>query len=98
MEQQETPVPAVRLDAVVHGRVQGVGFRYFTALKARELSLSGSAVNRPDGTVEVTAVGSPSAVQQLLDWLKSRQAPGRVTMVEAEIAPATGTLNGFHTG
>lgn len=97
MEQQEASGPSVRLTAVVHGRVQGVGFRYFTACKARELALSGSAVNRSDGTVEVTAVGPPAAVQRLLDWLKSPQAPGSVTLVEAVMAPWAGTLGGFRT-
>ncbi|PYI64355.1 acylphosphatase [Arthrobacter livingstonensis] len=88
----------VRLTAVVHGTVQGVGFRYLTARKARELSLAGRAVNRADGTVEVVAEGPDSTVRQLLDWLESDEAPGRVSAVDAAFGPAAGGLGGFHSG
>lgn len=88
----------VRLTAVVHGMVQGVGFRWLTARKAAQLQLDGNAVNRADGTVEVVAEGPEPDVRQLLDWLESDSAPGMVSRVEAEITPATGGLHGFHTG
>jgi acylphosphatase len=88
----------VRLTAVVHGMVQGVGFRWLTARKAAQLQLAGSAVNRADGTVEVVAEGPDPDVRQLLNWLESDSAPGMVSRVEAEIAPAAGGLHGFHTG
>jgi len=42
---------------VISGRVQGVGFRYFAQRAARELGLSGWALNLDDGRVEVEAVG-----------------------------------------
>jgi len=42
---------------VVHGRVQGVGFRYFVERVARQLGLDGYVKNRADGTVEVYASG-----------------------------------------
>jgi Acylphosphatases len=54
---------------IVSGRVQGVWYRDTTRRKARELGLSGSAVNLPDGTVEVIACGEPQAVAALCDWL-----------------------------
>ncbi|GAB3753860.1 acylphosphatase [Microlunatus parietis] len=66
----------------VTGRVQGVGFRYGTADRARALGLTGSAVNRPDGSVDVEAYGDEPAVQRLLDWLRGPGAPGRVRQVE----------------
>ncbi len=47
------------------GRVQGVGFRWWTARQARELSLGGTVRNRPDGSVEVHAHGDPSALTEL---------------------------------
>jgi acylphosphatase len=49
----------------VHGRVQGVGFRYFVQKHAAELGLTGFVRNLDDGSVEVYAVGS----DQLLDAL-----------------------------
>ena len=89
---------SVRLTALVHGMVQGVGFRYLTARKAQELMLAGGAVNRADGTVEVVAEGPDDTVRLLLDWLQSPRAPGRVSAVDATFGPATGGLHGFHTG
>lgn len=89
---------SVRLTVIVHGMVQGVGFRYLTARKAQELLLAGHAVNRSDGTVEVVAEGPGDAVRLLLDWLKSSDAPGRVSAVDAAFGPATGGLRGFRTG
>ena len=44
-------VDDVRLTAWVHGRVQGVGFRWWTRSRALELGLTGYAANRPDGRV-----------------------------------------------
>jgi acylphosphatase len=42
----------------VQGRVQGVGFRWFTRVAARRLQLAGWVTNRPDGSVEVAAEGA----------------------------------------
>ena len=41
----------------VRGRVQGVGFRWWTRGRASDLGLRGTVGNRPDGTVEVHAAG-----------------------------------------
>ncbi len=70
--------------AVVHGRVQGVGFRYATTRRAAALGLACEAQNLPDGTVLVTACGTASAVDALVDWLRSDRPPGQVTGVDAE--------------
>lgn len=75
---------AVRLVATVTGKVQGVGFRYWTRQQAEQLGLVGSATNRPDGSVLVVAAGPASAVEQLLKWLRSGDTPGRVQCVDAE--------------
>lgn len=66
--------------AWVHGRVQGVGFRYATQHQARQLGLSGYAKNLDDGSVEVLACGEESQVQQLIDWLQ--QGGPRAARVE----------------
>jgi acylphosphatase len=55
--------PAVRI--LVSGRVQGVGFRYWTVQEARRLGLDGWVRNRSDGTVEILAVGAAKALSQL---------------------------------
>ncbi len=85
----------VRVTAMVTGRVQGVGFRYSTMHQARSLGLTGEAANQLDGSVQVIAEGDREAVDSLLEWLKSRDAPGRVKHVDATFAQATGEFSGF---
>ena len=86
---------AVRLTAWVSGRVQGVGFRWWTRCRARELGLVGSARNLDDGRVRVVAEGTQSHCQQLLDTLRSTSSPGRVDQVVEHWSPARGGLVGF---
>ena len=85
----------VRVTAWVHGRVQGVGFRWWTRARARELGLTGYARNLNDGRVEVVAEGSRSACDTLLDLLRSGATPGEVDTVVEHWTPARGTLEGF---
>jgi acylphosphatase len=56
----------VRRHVVVHGRVQGVGFRYALARAADTRGVAGWARNRADGTVEAVFEGEPEAVESLL--------------------------------
>ena len=57
--------------AWVHGRVQGVGFRYNTQHEAQRLGLTGYAMNMDDGSVEIVACGESDQVEQLMRWLKA---------------------------
>ncbi|WP_459643128.1 acylphosphatase [Kineococcus sp. NUM-3379] len=65
------------MTAWVRGRVQGVGFRWWTRAQGLELGLSGSASNRPDGRVEVVAEGPRAACAELLARLRAADRPGR---------------------
>jgi acylphosphatase len=85
----------VRLTAFVSGRVQGVGFRWWTRCRALELGLVGQAANLPDGRVRVEAEGGRQACEQLVELLDGGQAPGSVDGVEARYGPAEGGLKGF---
>ena len=76
-----TPAAPVRLTAAVKGRVQGVGFRWWTRARALELGLTGSATNLADGRVEVVAEGPRDAAEALLDLLRGGTSPGRVEFV-----------------
>lgn len=68
-----------RLTAWVRGRVQGVGFRWFTRANALEIGgLTGFALNLDDGRVQVVAEGARERCHRLLDWLRSGDTPGRV--------------------
>lgn len=85
----------VRLTAWVHGRVQGVGFRWWVRSRALELGLVGHAANLEDGRVEVVAEGAREAVEALLGALNGPDTPGRVRTVVERWAEPRGGLTGF---
>jgi acylphosphatase len=85
----------VRLTAWVHGRVQGVGFRWWVRSRALELGLTGYAANRPDGRVQVVAQGSRDACEQLLQLLQGGKTPGRVDTVVVDWSPPGDAISGF---
>jgi acylphosphatase len=78
----------------ITGRVQGVGFRQFTAATARELQLAGWVRNLPDGSVEAEAQGSEAALAQFEKFLHRGPPFARVDQVETapveELAGAQG--------
>ncbi|MDE0235387.1 MAG: acylphosphatase [bacterium] len=78
------PSDQASLRAVVRGRVQGVGFRWWVHELARSLELVGRVSNRRDGTVLVMAEGSRAGLEELVDglWVGPRYAA--VTGVEVE--------------
>jgi len=85
-----------RLDAVVHGRVQGVGFRYFVVREARRLELDGWTANEADGTVRVVADGPREALSVLLEALKEGPPASIVERVVEEWPPVAS--GGWLTG
>ncbi len=85
----------IRLTAWVHGRVQGVGFRWWTRARALELGLVGRAANRPDGRVEVVAEGPRERCEELLSLLRGPDTPGEVTAVVERFDPARGGYRDF---
>ncbi len=84
-----------QLHAIVHGRVQGVSFRYYTMQEASRLRLTGWVRNRPDRTVEVRAEGPVSSLRDLLEYLHRGSPSARVTRVDTEWLPATHRFTGF---
>ena len=85
----------VRLTAWVRGRVQGVGFRWWTRARALELGLAGHAANLDDGRVEVVAEGPKEDCERLLAALRGGGTPGAVTGVTERWSDARGTARGF---
>ena len=80
---------------VVHGRVQGVGFRYFVQRAAGRLGLAGSVANNPDGTVEIVVEGDAEGIEQLIKQVWKGPPMSRVELLDvAEIAP-TGRYRSF---
>ncbi len=88
---------SVRLHVVVSGMVQGVGFRDWVRRTARPLELAGSAVNLPDGRVEVIAEGAREACEQLLARLGG-WTPGEVSDLEVSWPEPQSEPAGFRTG
>ena len=84
------------LRALVRGRVQGVGFRYFVLDRAARLGLVGFVRNLSNGsTVEVVAEGPMPALESLLDALRRGPALACVEHVDVSWAAATGEHESF---
>jgi len=77
-------VEKVARRAVVSGRVQGVGFRFFAERAARTSGVAGWVRNRPDGTVETIAEGDRDAVARYFEMLRSGPPGSRVTSLVDE--------------
>jgi acylphosphatase len=84
-----------RLHGVIHGDVQGVGFRYFLIRAAQPLGLRGWVRNRDDGAVEFVAEGSRQDLDQFLRAARQGPRMARVTRVDAQWQPASGGLDSF---
>jgi acylphosphatase len=95
MSDQEHVAASVRLGAVVHGRVQGVNFRYYASRRARELQLTGYVRNRWDGSVEVVAEGPRPGLEALLSFLRVGPRAALVTEVDVQWLGPTGTFDRF---
>jgi acylphosphatase len=83
------------MTALVSGRVQGVGFRYWVRQEAESLGLTGSATNLADGRVEVIADGPRAACEALLADLQSGGTPGSVEDVLVSWSDAVERSAGF---
>jgi acylphosphatase len=78
---------------VVHGRVQGVGFRESLRVEAQRLGVTGWVRNRSDGTVEAMLHGDPDDVARLSAWAQRGPPAARVTNVET--VEASGAFERF---
>ena len=78
----------------VYGKVQGVGFRYYTNKKAAELNISGFVQNKPDGSVYIEAEGNHTDLLAFIDWCNIGPQWSRVTKVDSQTVP-TINLSGF---
>jgi|GEM_PF-728347 acylphosphatase len=72
----------IKIHLFVSGRVQRVGFRFFTQQKAHGLGLVGWVRNRLDGRVEIEATGEKEKIDQFFDWLYQGSPLAKVDDVE----------------
>ncbi|MCX7038829.1 MAG: acylphosphatase [Spirochaetes bacterium] len=81
--------------AVVHGRVQGVGFRYSAIREANRLGIRGTVRNTAGGDVEVFAEADDAALALFAAWLREGPPGARVWSVDLDWVAPTGRHEGF---
>jgi acylphosphatase len=88
-----------RVTIFVRGRVQGVGFRWWTRVRALELGLIGFARNMADGRVEICAQGPAEAIERLCELIEEEPStmrrPGHVQACVVQQGDAKPGLSGF---
>lgn len=67
---------------IVTGKVQGVGFRYFTFKEAIRSDLSGHAKNLSNGDVEILLYGDRGKIDKMLKWIEKGSKTSRVDDVD----------------
>jgi len=80
---------------LVHGRVHGVGFRWFVEREAHVLQIAGWVRNNPNGTVEVLAMGTREQLAGLRSRLQEGPRAARVDRVEDFDAEPVAGLTSF---
>jgi acylphosphatase len=90
-----TNINLARLHAIIEGRVQGVGFRYFVVEVAELLGVYGWVRNRWDNTVEVLAEGDRAVLEKLLDALGRGPRGAYVSGVKVDWEKSTGEFHSF---
>lgn len=79
----------------IHGKVQGVGYRFFATRVARRLGLKGSIHNLRDGSVEALVEGEATAIDDWLRELKEGPRYAEVSRIDQETKPYTGQYGDF---
>jgi acylphosphatase len=77
---------------IVHGRVQGVGFRYALARAAEARGVAGWVRNRADGSVEAVFEGAPEALDSVIRFCGDGPRGAEVTSVETIAEEPQGLL------
>ncbi len=72
----------------VRGRVQGVGFRYYTEKKANELNIKGFVENKGDGSVYIEAEGDVAELEHFVTWVRQGPPWARVQEITVTEMPA----------
>ncbi len=69
---------------IIHGRVHGVGFRYFTGRIAEAFDIGGWVRNTPEGSVEIVASGSDENLRSFREQVEIGPSSARVDRIEVE--------------
>ncbi len=88
----------VQVHIFVHGRVQGVNFRYNVRKRAAALALKGYVRNLVDGRVEILAQGGRERLDILIDYVRNSPGLSYVTRLDIDREELSGDLGDFHIG
>jgi acylphosphatase len=80
---------------IVHGRVQGVGFRYFVQHAGNRLGLEGNVRNCPDSTVEIVVEGDAGKIAEFIKQVEKGPSLARVQRVDVSEIPVRGSFGSF---
>ena len=94
-DRQITRMSRERLEVIVHGRVQGVGFRVFGRREARHRGLAGWVANEAGRRVRCVAEGPRDELEAFLQALHEGPPGAWVERVDAVWGAATGEFDGF---
>ncbi len=84
-----------RFSIVLRGRVQGVGFRFFTYNCARRHNLSGWVRNTPDGGVEIEAQGDENNLEYFKTEIRKGPPLAKVIEIKEVELPLSGNEKSF---
>ncbi len=80
---------------IVHGWVQGVGFRYFVQRIGTRLGLVGNVCNCPDSTVEILVEGDSPHIAEFIKNIQRGPTMARVERLEIQDMPVSGKYTLF---
>lgn len=80
---------------IVHGRVQGVGFRYFVQNVGNRLGLVGDVRNCPDSTVEIVVEGNEKKIAEFIRQVEKGPSLARVERVDVVDIPSQNNHGSF---
>ncbi len=84
-----------RVDIIIRGRVQNVGFRYYAQKTATRYDICGLAKNQRDGSVYIEAEGEAANLKEFVAWCHT--GPPWAEVVEVLVNPAPlSNIKGFH--
>ena len=86
-----------RARVIISGEVQGIGFRFHTRIKARNLGLKGWVRNLDSGEVEAVFEGEEDKIKEIIEWCKKGPTFARVENVKVEFENYTGEFESFET-
>lgn len=80
---------------IVHGMVQGVGFRYFVQRVGQRLGLYGTVRNLPDSTVEIVVEGRANKVEEFVGEVRRGPSLSHVDRLDIRDVPPAGKYSSF---